>query len=259
MRLGRTIITSLLTLALSLSVPLCLTAACAKTGSSSSSGSTQTDIELTGIDSFDSIFTQAHDVDERLDSARQAMKDGRSNLNSALGLSSGTPFSDALTDLRDRAQGKLQLVTSGGGLSLTTSDAVPSNVQAAIDSLNSTLSNYQTAISDLAGIKDDATSLASAGKDFPSKLQSDFKNLDLSWNEVPTKLETVRNNVRIMGKMPTRIDKLTTSMRSNITAVTDVISGKGTGSSTSSTSSSSNSSSNSSSSSSDGGRTLNRD
>ncbi|MCK6501880.1 hypothetical protein L6R53_00505 [Myxococcota bacterium] len=210
-------------------LPLTLALGCPKTGSTGG-GSTVTDIELTGIDSFDSVFREARDLDERFDSAKAALDSGRTTLNSALGLAEGTPFADAIADLQAKAQGKLQVaVDEGGGLSLQASDAVPANVQAAVDSLNATLASYKAAVADLAGAKDDITSLVNATKSFPSQLQSDFKNLDLSLNEVPGKLETVRDNVRIIGNMPERVDKLGGAMQDNIAVVTGTFGGGGRG------------------------------
>jgi hypothetical protein len=206
-------------------LPLTLALGCPKTGSSGS-GSNATDIELTGIDSFDNVFREARDLDERFDSAKAALDSGRATLNSALGLAEGTPFADAIADLQAKAQGKLQVaVDEGGGLSLQASDAVPANVQAAVDSLNATLSSYKTAVSDLTGAKDDITSLVNATKSFPSQLQSDFKSLDLSLNEVPGKLQTVRDNVRIIGNMPERVDRLGGAMQENIAVVTGTFGG----------------------------------
>lgn len=210
-------------------LPLTLALGCPKIGSTSSGGSSATDIELTGIESFDSIFREARDLDERVDNAKAALDQGVITLNSALGLTEGTPFSDAVTELRTRAEGKLKVVVEdGGGLSLEATDAVPSNVQAAVDALNATLDSYKAAIADIGGAKDDAASLVAATKNLPSQLQSDFKSFDLALNEVPGKLATVQDNVRIIGNMPERIDKLGGAMKDNVTVVSDVIGGKGT-------------------------------
>lgn len=217
MTTARTLIVALL--------PLTLALGCPKTGSTSG-GSTVTDIELTGITSFDNVFREARDLDERVDSAKAALDSGRSTLNAALGLAEGTPFADAVADLKAKAEGKLQVVVEeGGGLSLQASDAVPANVQAAIDSLNATLTSYKTAVADLAGAKEDVTALVEATKDFPSQIQSDFKSLDIKLTELPGKLETVRDNVRIIGNMPERVDKLGGAMQDNIEVLTGTFGG----------------------------------
>lgn len=188
-------------------------------------GSKATDIELIGIESLDSLFREAKDIDSRLDNARQALRDGRLSLNAALGLTEGTPFEDALNDLASKAKGKLSLAAEGGGLSLSVNDAVPSNVQAAVDSLNNTLANYKAAMLDLTNLKGDVEKLVSAAQALPDQLQKDFKSLGIGITELPKALSTTRDNVRIIANMPSRVEKLGTAMKSNVTTVTRVFGG----------------------------------
>lgn len=208
-------------------LPLAMTIGCA---SKSGTGSSDvTDIQLVGIDSIDSLFREAKSIDQRLDNARTALRDGKTSLNSALGLKDGTPFTDGLNDLASKAQGKLKLLSADGGLALSVSDAVPSNVQAAVDSLNNTLANYKTALLDLGNIKGDVESLVSASKALPDQIQKDFKNLGIGITELPAALRTARDNVRIIGNMPTRVEKIGTAMKANVTAVTTAFGGPGGG------------------------------
>lgn len=231
-------------------LPLAFAIGCA----GKNAGSDQaTDIALTGIDALDSLFMDAKSIDQRLDNARTALRDGKNNLNSALGLKDGTPFEDALNDLASKAQGKLKLLSSDGGLSLSVSDAVPSNVQAAVDSLNNTLTNYKTALLDLGNIKGDVESLVASSKALPETLQKDFKNLGIGITELPKALQTTRDNVRIIGNMPTRVEKIGTAMKSNVKAVTTAFGGPGGGKNPGGSGGDS-----STSSSSGGGRTLGR-
>ena len=207
-------------------LPLAFSLGCA---SKSGSSSNVTDIQLIGIESLDSLFREAKSIDQRLDAARTALRDGKNSLNSALGLKDGTPFTDALNDLASKAKGKVKLLSADGGLALSVSDAVPSNVQAAVDSLNNTLASYKTALLDLGNIKGDVESLVSASKALPDQIQKDFKSLGIGITELPAALRTARDNVRIIGNMPTRVEKIGTAMKANVTAVTTAFGGPGGG------------------------------
>jgi len=233
MKLSRLLILAML--------PLTLSIGCAKSGKTAKAMPDQ--IEMTGIESFDSLFRQAKDIDSRLDSARSTIRDGKNQLNSALGLADGTPFKDAIADLQSKAQGKLKLAMNGSTPQLTVSDAVPANVQAAVDSLNGTLNSYKSAIDDVAGIKGDVQNLLSASKALPSQLQSDFKNLNVGLTELPGKLRTVNDNLKLIGNMPNRVTKLSTALANNVTVVTGTFNGSGGGASSSTSTSSSSSSS----------------
>lgn len=214
-------------------VPLALTG-CAKKGGSTAAGSQVREIKMTGIDAFDNVFREARDIDNRLDGAREKITSGRNNLNSALGLTKGTPFKDAVSDLRAKTKGKLELVMQGATPQLKVKDAIPTNVQSAVDSLNGSMQNYKNAADDILGIKGEVKSVVNAVKDFPSRLSQDYKSMNISLVDLPDQINTVKNNVRLIGNFPHRVDKLTGELTGDIAMVGNLFRGGGGGGSSNS-------------------------
>ncbi len=212
----------LLPLVLALGPVSVLGPACAKKGSTTSGGSLANNIEMTGVESFDAVFREVRDVDEKLDAARVSLRSGRDGLNSALGLRKGTPFTDAVGELQQRADGKLQVVLDGGSPKLAVSDAVPGNVQAAVDSANKSLGDYTTALSDLTAIRDDLDRLVSAAESFPMQVKEDAGSLGLRLSELPAIASTLNHNLGLMENFPNRIEKLTGELSANLAVVTSL-------------------------------------
>ncbi len=223
-----------LSLVAAAALPASTVVGCAKQ-TTSTGGALSNDIEMTGVPAFDDVFTQVRDVDERLDSARVALRDGRTTLNSALGLTKGTPFADAYAELLDRAQGKLQLVVEGTTPQLAVSDAVPSNVQTAVDAANSSLQSYQTALTDVTSVKDEIGDLVTACEAFPTQLASDAGSLGITLSQIPDIASTLDHNLGLMKNFPNRVDKLSGELVANL----DTVRKGGTGSTSSSTTSTS--------------------
>lgn len=200
-------------------LPLCLALACAKNTGSSAGGSLANDIELTGVDALDQVFVEARDLDELLDNARVQLNSGRSNLNSALSLPQGTPFADALSELSGRAQGKLQVVMDGQTPAIRTTDAVPSNVQAAVDSANGALASYQAALADVTRVGQESAEVARAVGSLSETITTDAGSLGLKLSEIPSVARTAQHNLGLVQNFPNRVDKLTGELVANLDAV----------------------------------------
>lgn len=213
-------------LALLALLPLSLSLSCAK-NTGGGGGSLANNVEMTGIESIDSVFREARDIDVRLDNARTSLTVGRDELNAALGLSEGTPFADALADLQAKAQGKLQVTMNGTTPTLSVSDAVPANVQAAVDAANRAVGNYQAAVDELLGVKDELQGLVSACQALPGQIQKDAGSLGLKLTEIPKTLGTVNDNLGLVQNFPNRVDRLTGELNANLQAVTGAFGGHG--------------------------------
>ena len=60
-------------------------------------------IEMTGLKSFDKVFTEFQDIDTKIANAEKAMKVAKRKLNEALELEKGTPLKDGIADLKTKA------------------------------------------------------------------------------------------------------------------------------------------------------------
>lgn len=198
----------------------CFAVACSTTSQSKrKKKGVSNSIELVGINAFDAVFTQARDIDKILDRARKQIRNGRTNLNSALGLTQGTPWADAVSQLQKKGGSKLRLASSGGGFKLQASDAVPNNVKSAVSAMNSTLGNYRTALTQMANLPKEIKQLNAAAAKFPDRIQRNYNNLGISAFELPQILSTTSNNLQMMSRFPKRVTKLSGDINSNLNVV----------------------------------------
>src|SRR5688572_2378284 len=138
-------------------------------------GKNQTRVERTGIAAFDDVFERVGEIDRRLDRADGQLRDGKTNLNTALGLKQGTPISDGLAELQRRAGNKLDLSIGNHAIpKLSASDAVPSDVQSAIDAVNGMTTNFSGSIEDLAALAPEIDKLVKQSAKIPSRLKDEF-------------------------------------------------------------------------------------
>ena len=174
--------------------------------SSSKGSSSQTSIEMTGIESFDNLFEEAKDVDDRLTSARTSFRTGRSQIATTVGLAENTRLADSLEELKSKANDQITVKMEGGTPTLSAKDAVTTDVQAGIDAVNTYVGTVTSALADLRGIKDEAAELKTAVAGFPEQLQKDYKSLGVSATELPGALSTLNTNIKIVGGLPDKAD-----------------------------------------------------
>jgi hypothetical protein len=121
---------------LALSLMLAAPALAAKDKDKKDKAEERPTIELCGLASFDEVFTKVAAIDEQLAAARQLLTTANRDLNTALELEKGTPLQDGLADLKAEAEGKLTVAMEGTVPKLQAKNAVPANLQAAIDAVN---------------------------------------------------------------------------------------------------------------------------
>ena len=148
-----------------------------------------------------------------------------------MGLAEGTPLADALEDLKQKAGNKLELVKEGTTPTLKASQAVPANVQSAIDSVNTYISTLNGTASALATVPDDARALVSQVTGLPEQLQSDYKSLNLSLKDLPATLTQVKTNVEVTKNLPDKAEKVVNQAKKNLTTITGAFGGDATSSS----------------------------
>ena len=154
-------------------------------------------IKKTGIKEFDDIFMQVKDIQDVLQDVEKAINSSSKDLATALGLSADTPFSTAVADLKEKAQGKITVVQSGTVPTLAATDAVPGNVQAGMDAVNHGIAEVANAADGLKSLPNKMTALASSASsiDMTAALNT-IKSKTSSLGEATDLLKTLKDNVK---------------------------------------------------------------
>ncbi len=173
-------------------------------------------ILLTGIEAFDDVFVRVGEIDQRLTRAERSLKSGQRELNTSLELKRGTPFTDAVAELKKRADNKLELtLTNMNAPKLGVSDAVPTNVQTSVDAFNALTLDITSSLDDLASIGPEIDSLVKASKDFPAALKDEFKK-DANWLDMifalPKTSKALSRDIGITTALPGRAQAVTSEM-----------------------------------------------
>ena len=177
----------------------------------------------TGIADVDNVFNAAVEPLKTIQDTQTALDNLTKNLNSALGLADGGSLGDALKDLKEKAQGKVTVAMNDKGMpSLKPGDAVPENVQKAIDGFNKSIDEITALVPKLAGLPDQFKQIAaSAAAISPASLtKSGVKPL-----EAPKIMKAVTGNIKIIGQAPTLVTGLLDSLKNLPTQVSSAFPG----------------------------------
>jgi hypothetical protein len=175
----------------------------------------------TGIVSFDRVFNDVASIDRRLSNAQAMLGDARVNLNTALGLKEGTPLKKGFAELKERADGKVDLVMKGAIPTLEAKEAVPSDVTKGIDAVNGFTGNLVASLNDLAAVPGDARNLVQKTKTFPASLQKELQGGNLIDQLVagPKVAKALTHNLGVTKALPTKADRVVGRMNSLQTTV----------------------------------------
>jgi hypothetical protein len=175
-------------------------------GKKGKKGKDDVEIVMTDIKAFDDVFVRVAEIDGTLSKAEKDLRRGRLDLNDALGIKKKTPIADGLAELADRAEGKLQLAVDGQGIpKLEASDAIPTDVQQALDSVNSMTSNFSTSVDELMGLDKEIDKLVKKTGKMPTQLKSEFEgNLFDTLFKLPKTSKALQGNLQITAGLPDR-------------------------------------------------------
>jgi len=166
------------------------------------------EIEMTGLEAFDSIFTEFKAIDDKIGGAEKSMKVARRKLNEALELEKGTPLKAGMADLAAKAEGKIQMKMNGKQPTLSASDAVPENVNDAINALNKMTKQLTISVEELASVPEDLKRLSAASADFPSSLKDELTKSGAKITDAPKILKTLKGNLTATATLPDRSTKV---------------------------------------------------
>ncbi|MFT4627087.1 MAG: hypothetical protein ACI8PZ_005768 [Myxococcota bacterium] len=185
-------------------------------------------VELVGIESFDKVFRQLRKLDNTVGSAEKEANKSQRNLNSALGIKNDTPVKKGLDNLKNRADGKIGVATKGGVPSLKATDAVPKNVENAINAVNVMVSSFSASLGDLGDAVQQSKELSSSVAKMPANVKDEFMKdsgsfLDLLF-KLPKTIKAVGGNLKVATSLPGRSASIIGKMTNIVGAVTSTFS-----------------------------------
>ena len=186
--------------------------------------SNSSQISVIGIRSLDRVFRDARQLDSTIISAQQTRRSGRQGLNSVLGLNPRSTFEDGLRELRERGNGKLRVASRGGVPTIQSSDAVPSGVRSGVSKANAAISDYHRLLTDLVDLPSDSRALVRSARQLSlADLRSE--STIQSIRDISTRIQQVRQfraNVDTIQALPSKSQRLMTSLQGDVGAVTRV-------------------------------------
>lgn len=186
------------------------------------------DVKMLGIDSIDEVLKQIKKIDNLVDEAANGRAQGREAINTALGLKEGTPLQTALADLQNKAKGQLKVVSKGGKLQLEATDAVPTNVKAAVDAVNVAMESYGTSIKSLAALPKEIAAVQKKAKGLKPKLKKELTNPAnlVKVPEVLGNMKHFKTNLKIAADLPSRTKKVTKNLNGDMKVMVTTFGGQ---------------------------------
>ena len=127
-------------------------------------------IEDVGVPKVDQFYDGVEGLVAKMRGAQEDMDNANNQLASALGLAEGTPVSDALADLAEKAEGKVELALEGTKPTLTAADGCPENVQDAVTAANAMVDSLTAAIATLEGVAKEGAGMTDEAAAMPKAI-----------------------------------------------------------------------------------------
>ena len=164
----------------------------------------------TGVPDVDAVFTKADVPLQTLRTVRGHLTEMRVQVTTALGLADGTPLKDALADLDQKAGDTIMLALDTGGLpQLKASDAVPANIQSAVDAVNAGMTEIHASGHALteapAQLQEVAVAASSINSDSVTKS-------GLSATAIPKAVKAVDHNKKVLSSAVDEAKAMTTEL-----------------------------------------------
>ncbi|MCA9568560.1 MAG: hypothetical protein KC656_11990, partial [Myxococcales bacterium] len=150
----------------------------------------------TGSDALDSIFKKSEGPIETMATLRDEIRGVSTKLVESLGLTQGTPFKDALTDLQTKAEGKINVsFAENKWPTFSAAEGCPENVKASISTLNSSMVELTSAEDKLKDVGKQMGVVAEEAAD----LAAEPKNLGLSATQAPKAVLKSKKNIKALN------------------------------------------------------------
>ena len=181
-------------------------------------------VELTGIPSVDKVFKQLKKLDNTVNKAAKHRKKVHKSINTALGLKNAS-FGQALQHLQSEAKGKVRVSMQGSIPQLQATDALPDNIVAGIEAINTGFKHYPQAIKEIAKIPKQAKNLSKKIKAAPKEIKSEFLSNPTLALKVPKGLRVTKDNLGIAKTLPKRSKNVVKGMNSDTKMVVSTFRG----------------------------------
>jgi len=169
------------------------------------------EIKLTKIQEFDPTLSKAKDIHTTLEGVENKLHDANKGLVATLNLPETTSLDDALAELQKRANNKIKVAMNGKVPKLQASDAVPDEVQKAIDTVNGMTDDLGASLTQVEAMPAEVTQLVNDVKGFPAQLNLDLiKKNNLQPTELPKITKALGQDVKAIEATPERIKGVTT-------------------------------------------------
>lgn len=178
------------------------------------------EIVETGLAQVDEFFAKAKAPIDTITNTKNALARINTDLNTALGLATGTPIEDAIADLKAKAEGKIAVATDGAMPKLSVEDGVPENVKTGVDAVNSGIDELVGLIGGLQELPTQIAALIQEGQQFsdPNTLKGMASNPVVATKAVPK----VGKNLKALGDAKGEVEALISSIDSLKTTLTSI-------------------------------------
>jgi hypothetical protein len=179
------------------------------------------EMKITKIPEIDSFFETAKAPITSLVNTRKMVDAAKDRINTSLGLATGTSFSDALANLNNKAGAMVSIATNTGKMpALHAKDAVPPDIQHAIDEFNGAMADLDTASDQLKQVTGELTTLAQQASELPGKVPDAAKSAGLSMTDQIAATKNTGTNVKTVGGAKDEAEKLGQSLAEIGTSIT---------------------------------------
>lgn len=169
------------------------------------------EIKLLNIAEFDPTLTRAKEIHDTLAGVENKLREANKGLSTALKMPETSSLDEMLAELKKRANNKIEVGLEKGRVpKLKATDAVPSDVQAAIDTVNGMMDDLGASLEKVEGLPQQVQGLIGEVKAFPGQLSVDLlKKNNLGATDLPKVTKTLGTDVKAIEATPERIKGVT--------------------------------------------------
>jgi len=177
-------------------------------------------IEMTGIEAFDSVFRQVKGIHDTLESVQGRLDTATNQIATAVGQPEGTSLAMSMWELRQQAQGPVDVQMKGTTPVLTVGGNGGPEVDNAVQAVNTAALEVAKLPADLAQLPQQVMALVNACKALPGQLNPQLlKDAGMKPLELPKVAKTLGRNVKATAATPGRIESLVASAQGVLTGI----------------------------------------
>ena len=181
---------------------------CLGTYSTAAEAGKKATVQTIGVQSFDQVFRKAKQIDNKLTKAERQTKRARANFNDALGLKKKSTYQAGLSELVQKAQGKVRMALQGGVPTLTIQEALPTRIKKGVDALNASCKANVNALKTIIQLPGDSQDLIQRAQKLPQRFKNEVANNPIKILTSVREIRTIGSNLKVIKNMPARARNL---------------------------------------------------